>query len=53
MKLIKEILCVGASVVVLAFASIGVWHWYWESHYWNDKREVVEPDGQEQDAKNK
>lgn len=40
----------GASVVLLAFASIGLWHWYWESHYWNSKREaakeeVVEPEG--------
>ena len=39
----------GASVVLLAFASIGLWHWYWESHYWNSKieaakEEVVVPD---------
>ena len=51
MKLIKEILCVGASVVVLSFASVGVWHWYWESSYWAKekrdaaKQEVVEPEG--------
>jgi hypothetical protein len=43
-------LFLGASVFLLSFASIGLWHWYWESHYWNSKREAakkeaVEPEG--------
>ena len=63
MKLSKETvllnLYLGASVVVLAFASIGLWHWYWESSMWasdarkefhaeqrngeEDKFELIEP----------
>ena len=38
MKLTKKTvlldLYLGASVVVLTFASIGLWHWYWESSMW-------------------
>ena len=38
MKLVKEILCLVASVAVLAVVSICVWHWYWESSYWAEKK---------------
>ena len=51
----REILCVGVSVVVLTFASVGVWHWYWESSMWAsdarkefhaEQRAGEEPEGQ-------
>ena len=31
MKLAIQIY-IGASVILLAVASIGLWHWYWETH---------------------
>lgn len=43
MKLAMKIY-IGASVILLAVASIGLWHWYWESSMWRHQQPVERDD---------